>query len=56
MGFWAGTGVAVWAAAGLELDEGGEDRPFVGGGSRTREQMIAYLSWEEALGEKYRRP
>ena len=49
-------GVTAWSAAGLELVEGGEDRPFVGGGSRTPEQMIAYLAWEEALGEKYRDP
>jgi rhodanese-related sulfurtransferase len=46
-------GVTAWSAAGLPLEEGGEDRPFVGGGVRTREQMIEYLRWEEALGEQY---
>ena len=48
-------GVTAWVAAGQELEEGGEERPFVGGGSRTREQMVEYLTWEEALGDKYRR-
>lgn len=46
-------GVTAWSAAGLEIQEGGEDRPFIGGGTRTRQQMIEYLAWEEALGEKY---
>ncbi len=46
-------GIPAWTAAGLELERGGEERPFVGGGVRTREGMRAYLEWEEALGAKY---
>ena len=46
-------GVTAWTNAGLALERGGEERPFVGGGNRTREQMIEYLRWEEELGEKY---
>ncbi len=48
-------GVAAWTEAGLTLQSGGEERPFLGGGTRTREQMIEYLRWEEELGEKYQR-
>ena len=48
-------GVTAWAAAGRELEVGGEERPFVGAGTRTREQMIEYLRWEEALSEQYER-
>ena len=48
-------GVTAWSAAGLALEQGGEDRPFAVG-VRTREQMIEYLRWEEALGEQYQRP
>ncbi|HJN93131.1 MAG TPA: rhodanese-like domain-containing protein [Dehalococcoidia bacterium] len=47
-------GIGAWADAGMDLERGGEERPFGGGGIRTREEMIAYLEWEEALGEKYR--
>lgn len=46
-------GVGAWTGAGHDLERGGEERPFVGGGTRTREQMIEYLRWEEELGEKY---
>ena len=46
-------GTRAWIAAGFDLEAGGEERPFGGGGLRTREEMIAYLEWEEALGEKY---
>jgi rhodanese-related sulfurtransferase len=46
-------GVRAWAEAGNPLERGGEERPFVGGGTRTREQMIEYLRWEEELGAKY---
>jgi rhodanese-related sulfurtransferase len=49
-------GIRAWTEAALELESGGDERPFGGGGLRTREEMIAYLDWEEALGEKYEVP
>jgi rhodanese-related sulfurtransferase len=48
-------GITAWTAAGLSLEPGGEERPFGGGGLRTREEMLAYLEWEEELGRKYER-
>lgn len=48
-------GVSAWTTAGLPLEPGGEERPFGGGGLRTREEMVAYLRWEEDLGRKYER-
>ena len=46
-------GTRAWIAAGFDLEAGGQERPFGGGGLRTREEMTAYLKREEALGEKY---
>lgn len=46
-------GIPAWTGAGFQLESGGKEHPFVGGGMRTREEMITYLEWEEALGEKY---
>lgn len=47
-------GVGAWTAAGLPLESGGMDRPFGVGGVRTPKQMVAYLEWEEQLGEKWK--
>jgi rhodanese-related sulfurtransferase len=46
-------GIPAWTASGFGLESGGEERPFGGGGLRSREEMIAYLEWEERLGDKY---
>jgi rhodanese-related sulfurtransferase len=46
-------GVGAWTSAGLPLESGGMDRPF-GGGTRTPKQMVAYLAWEERLGDKWK--
>ncbi len=54
-------GIRAWRAAGLPLEEGFQNllastNDFVRAGTeRSREEMVHYLEWEEALGEKYRR-
>ena len=52
-------GVRAWAAAGLQLERGltgvmdPPDDVVPAGPERSHADMIEYLRWEEALGQKY---